>query len=185
MRGRLAAISALMLFVTPAFAQTQNTQSTQMGSQPLTQQDRNFLLFAARTNVSELGKSLLGQTRAENQAVRAYARLLTDDHTQNASRLAAIINVENLQPPVEIGMSARQAIEQLANVPPQAFDMHFIQDEIRGNSRTANVFEAAARESNNPLVRDYAEETLAVQQQHTALARTIDSGLGGNRMAMR
>lgn len=91
MRSKLM-VAALVFLATPAFAQTQASAAP---AQPLSSQDKQFLSTAAEDNHAEIEAALLAETKADNLAVKAFSRLMVDDHTMIASHFALLANAEN------------------------------------------------------------------------------------------
>ena len=74
-----------------ASAQSQAAAPTQTDKQQgLSAEDKRFLRYAAEDNQAEIGICLLAEKRAQSNAVKAFARLMVDDHVQIESRLAAL-----------------------------------------------------------------------------------------------
>jgi putative membrane protein len=59
-------------------------------SASVSQADQKFLEYAAEDNQAEIQPCLLAEKRAQNPALKAFARLMVDDHVEIESRLAAV-----------------------------------------------------------------------------------------------
>ncbi len=182
MHGRL--FFALTLFaITPALAQ-QNAEPAQQ--QHLSSQDRDFLRFAVQDNHAEIESCLLAENRAGDYAVKAFTRLMVDDHVQIASRLAALMNAGNFEAPVGIGREGQETMSKLESLHGKDFDRQFMQHQIEDHQHDLQRFDEIQAQTQNARLRQFASETYPILQQHLALAKSVDTSMSeASRRAAR
>lgn len=182
MRPQLLVTSIIsLLFAVPAFAQGQiggashGPQSANSG-QP-SQQDRQWLDYAATDNQGEIQESLLAEKKAHSPAVKAFVRLMVDDHVQVESRLAALVNGQSVSVPNGPGQKDAKIISELEPVSGPQFDQQFMHEQIQDHSDDIRKFSDEIKMTQDPDIRRFAIETLPILQQHLALAKAVDASL--------
>jgi|SRR5271165_5396672 len=104
-------------------------------------------------------------------AIKAFARLMIDDHAEVESRLAAL----DVKVPIGTGREDERIMQRL--VPPSgaAFDREFIQAQVKDHSDDIKHFDREDRAAKNP-------QTIPILQQHLALAKAVDVSLGSENV---
>ncbi|HYZ61401.1 MAG TPA: DUF4142 domain-containing protein [Acetobacteraceae bacterium] len=171
---RLAALAfvAPFLFVPPALAQPNPSAS------PVSAQDKNWLDYAATDNQGEITASLLAEKKAQSLALKAFVRLMVDDHVQVESRLAALVNQLGADVPDGPGEENRKKIAELRRLHGQEFDRRFIEEQVKDHTDDIRKFSDQAQSTTNPDIKRFAIETLPILKQHLALAQAVQATLG-------
>jgi putative membrane protein len=165
-----------LVFAAPALAQaaSQLSMPTDQGGR-LAQQDKAFLDYAAQDNQAEIQLCLLAEKKAQNPAVKAFARLMVDDHVQVESQLAALVNAESVDVPNGIGEDSEKTMSQLEPLKGADFDREFLKDQIQDHSRDLQRFGKEKDSTQDADVKRFAALTMPVLQQHLDLARAVQS----------
>ena len=153
------------------------------GSQPQTSGvingvDQKFLNYAAEDNQAEIQLCLLAAKRATNSALKAFARLMVDDHVEIESRLAALGNELHADLPDGIGKEGEMTVSKLAPLKGNEFEREFIQAQIKDHSDDIQKFSQEETATQTTRVRQFATETIAILQQHLGLAQAVAAQLG-------
>lgn len=172
---------SLIVTVAPAIALAQGNAVGENSGQSGAQAPHRFLAMVAQDNRAEIISGLMAEQKATNPAVRAYARLLVDDHAAVESDLAQLAQAQSLKLPAGMNEQGRQTMEQLRGLSGAEFDRQFIQNEIKTNSDGMPQFQNAANSETNPGIATYAKLAMAVQQQHLDLAKAVQAQLGGGQ----
>ena len=176
MRRVVAPFLIIAALAGPAPAQSPNVP------QGLSQDDRNFLDFAAQDNQAEIDLCLLAQRKATSPAVKAFARLMVHDHVAVESRLAVLADAERVSVANGIDKEAQERQSRLQALEGDAFDRAFMQAQIEDHAHDLDQFRAQAA-TTNPGVARFAAESVAMLVQHHELALMIAAALergGGN-----
>ncbi len=172
---RLFAFAAL-LAATPALAQS--PEPAMASPQPMSQPDQQFLSYAAEDNQAEIALCLLAEKRAVSPAVKAFARLMVDDHVEIESRLAAAADVQKAKLPEGVGEEGKKTHDKLDPLSGDAFDAAFIKAQIKDHGNDIKRFEQQASSTKNKNLRRFASETGPILEQHLALAQAVQSAMG-------
>ena len=164
-----------LLFAAPAFAQNASLSS----SQPLSQSGKQFLAFASQVNIGEIRAGLLAEQKAQSNAVKAFGRLMTLDHSELESQLDATAAIDHTQIPDEPSSSTEQQADQLKSMSGAQFDRAYMNDMVQGHEKAVGKFESEKSNAQNPTVRDVVSSALPILQQHLALAKAVQASLSG------
>ncbi len=149
----------------------------QIQSQALSLKDRDFLNFVVQDNYAEIQYCILAEKRALDYAVKAFTRLIAEDHVGIASRLAALLDAEQFEAPNGIGHEGQTAIMRLDALPPAEFDGRFMLHQIKDHERDLQRFEEILSETRNASIRKFAKQTYTILAQQFALAKAVDGSL--------
>jgi putative membrane protein len=174
--ARLLAATIIVLGGTPVFAQS-SMSPTSSRSRTLNQQDKDFLSYAAEDNQAEIALCLLAEKKAEAPAIRAFARLMVDDHTQIESRLAAVADGPKFALPEGPGEEGKQTHDKLAPLTGAEFDASFMQAQIKDHGDDLKRFGKEISTTKDDEVRQFASETAPLLEQHLALAKAVQTAV--------
>lgn len=175
--GKLAIITTvLMAFASGAMAQG-GTPSDNARREPLSEQDRQFLSYAAEDNQAEIQLCLLAEKKANDLALKAFARLMVNDHVGVESRLAALANGERTELPNGNGDEGDKTLSKMQSTPIEHFDEEFLKAQIEDHANDVKKFSDIEKKTQNEGVRRFAAETLPILQQHAKLAKAVKSNL--------
>jgi putative membrane protein len=184
---RLLAFAAMFPFLlaTPTLAEGQSggqshSQQSDTGQQQLSEQDRQWLNYAATDNQAEIQECLLAEKKAHSPAVKAFARLMVDDHINVESRLAALVNGQSVSVPNGTGQKNAKTISELESLQGEQFDHRFLAEQIKDHGDDLGKFSDEIHATHDPNIRSYASETLPILQQHLALAKAVQSSVSGH-----
>jgi putative membrane protein len=177
-RCRLATTLALMGLFALGPAQAQRQAGQDSGGDSPGGKDQQFLNYAAEDNQAEIQVCLLAEKRAVNPALKAFARLMVNDHVQIESRLAALGNELHASLSDGIGKEGQETRSKMAQLTGDAFESAFMQTQIKDHSEDIEKFSNEMHSSENTRIKQFATETVPILQQHLALARAVQAQLG-------
>lgn len=163
-RTIVAAGLGMSLLAAPALAQSTPT---------VTQKDQHFLQHAARDNQGEIRLALMAVKQAANPAVRAYARLMVNDHVALETQLANVMG--ELRVPSANGLTQedRSDRQKLRPLYGTRFDLTFMQAQVQDHAQDVQNFARELQTTRTFQVSALAATTLPVLQQHLALAEAV------------
>jgi putative membrane protein len=182
MRVTLTALAFAAALAVPAYAQNAggpaSSSKSPNGQTGVSQQDKQFLDYAAQDNQAEIQTCLIAEKQAQAPAVKAFARLMVDDHAQIESQLAATGSAESVDLPNGVGQEGQQTISRLEKL-REEFDREFLKDQIKDHSHDVQRYDQESHASRNDTVLHYVSETLPILKQHLALAEAVQAALQG------
>ena len=176
--------SALVLFLIgvslPALTLAQppaNSGPDKSTGARISQEEQKFLDYAAQDNQGEIQIAILAEKNAGNLAVKAFARLMIDDHAEVESRLAALVNQLDVKVPIGIGHEDEQIMQRLEPLTGSAFDREFIQAQIKDHSDDIKKFDKEEATAENSQLKEFVAQTIPILKQHLALAKAVGDSL--------
>lgn len=179
MRFIRVALPLVILFSAAPVAAQQGASSAEAARhESLSPEDQRFLNYAAEDNQAEIQLCLLAEKRAAALPVKAFARLMVNDHVEVESRLAALINAEGVEVPNGIGEEGRNTASRLEPLRGAAFDREFMKKQIEDHSHDIERYMHEVSTTRNEGVRRFAAETVPLLKQHLALAHAVEAAVG-------
>jgi putative membrane protein len=173
MRISYLLLAAPLIFATPAFAQN----SPPPRGQPTDQSAKQFLDFASQVNLGEIRSGLVAEQKAQAPAVKAFGRLMTLDHSELESQLAAMAAADHLQLPGQPNAAAENKMDQLNSMNGSKFDTAYMDEMVKGHENAVSKFKSEQSSAQNPSVRAVIASALPIIQQHLALAKAVQASL--------
>lgn len=152
-----SALLALFAAVAPAHA-------------AMSKADKQFLVTAARIDMTEANEGQLAGNRATQSDVKDFANTLVTDHTQDYEHLTMLAAKDGIKIPTGIDTAKVPTIAQLDRLKGASFDRQFTKDEIADHRRALAEFKRESERSKDPDVKAYAASMLPTLQKHLQLA---------------
>ncbi|UIP18299.1 DUF4142 domain-containing protein [Achromobacter deleyi] len=164
-KSMLAALAAMtMLLVAP----------TAVCAADLAESDARFLQAAAGGGIFEVQAAELAKKRAGDAQVKAYAAKMLEQHRAVNAELKALAASKQVTLPARPDEPDRATLEQLQGMTGAAFDQLYVEKAALDAHATANrLFGTAAKESEDPQIRGFAERTLPMLADHYAMSRAL------------
>ena len=180
------ALALLLAAGAPALAAAPDSQPTASGGEHasgIEHQDKQFLENTARTNQGEIKVAQLAKKDAHSKAVKAFARLMIDDHTAIEHHLDQLTSRFNMKLPSGIAEGDKNLIEKLHGTSGAEFDRAFMQAQVKGHKKVVGAFRDEKKSAQNEQVKQFVEHTLPTLEQHLALAEAVQGSLGSEKTA--
>ena len=159
-----AASLGALLIAAPAWAQNAANPGA---AQPLSQQDQTFVKEAGAGNLAEADAGKLAMEKGGTPAIREFGRWMYTDHGLTANNWLKAIMAEQNQPFQPTLTAEQQQMQQkLERLSGRQFDREYTQGMVMDHEKTIPVFEREARDGQNPMIKDYAQNLIPVLQQH-------------------
>jgi putative membrane protein len=174
---------ALLLGLSTLMLSAASAQGTAR-SPGLSDSDKAFAQQADQINMTEARLGEIAQMNAENPAVKAFGRLLTDDHNRlnhGLYGLRHVVQREGVSLARRLDQQHREEVDHLSQLKGSAFDQAYVQAMVEGHQKAVSYFEHEGDRLQDPRLKNWALNTLPILQQHLALAKTIQGTLMAKR----
>jgi putative membrane protein len=135
-----------------------------------------FLVQASIGNLQEIASGKLAMQKAASPNVKAFGKMMVDDHSKAQAKLLAVAQSQNIQLP-----SASTATPlpdmTLATAANKDFDRLYVHSMVPGHRQTFMMFQNYAITGKNAAVKAFANETLPTLKQHLQAITTIDKNM--------
>jgi len=139
-----------------------------------------ILGFSAVANAGEVALGRLGEMKATNPQVKAFAQQMVRDHQgmlNDTQRLAAKLGTvldTTADAASDLGSDARDELRKLAGkASGREWDEDFMETMVEGHEKVLNHLQEAAKNTNVAEVRSALDTAAATVQTHLARAREI------------
>ncbi|MEN4920390.1 DUF4142 domain-containing protein [Achromobacter spanius] len=147
--------------------------------------DARFLEAAAGAGIFEVEAAELAGKRAQDAQVRAYAAKMLEQHRKVNGELKALAAAKQVELPGQPSEPDRATLQDLRAKTGAAFDQLYVEKAAVDAHATANrLFQTAAKESEDPQIREFASRTLPMLADHYSMSRTLkgDAAASGERI---
>jgi putative membrane protein len=170
--------SAAAIRQEPVNTQTDATRDTAMGAQTtLDDRSRTFMNEAAMGGMAEVEFGRLAQEKASNPRVKAFGEMMVKDHSQANEDLKSLANKKNLTLPTDMGKHQRH-MDDLNKKTGAEFDKAYMKMMVDDHKEDVDEFEDAAKDANDPEVKNFASQKLPTLRKHLDSAKAINESLG-------
>lgn len=150
------------------------TRNTPNASQKLDRADRRFIEEAAGSGLFELQAAQLAATKATDRAVKDYASMMADHHSEANRELMQLASSKGLELPPSPPRAMRREIEQLGKKTGTEFDQEFVRKVgVREHQKDIKRFQEASKDVKDPQLKAWIEKTLPSLEQHLAQAEKL------------
>lgn len=129
-----------------------------------------FAAKATSSNLFEIESSRLAETKAQDVAVKAFARQMIADHTKATAEMQAALKADKVAAPVPAALDpAHQAqLDGLSGASGTAFDRAYVSAQKAAHDEAVALFSAYAENGEPSALKSFAAKTLPVLKQHQA-----------------
>lgn len=157
-RSMLQSACCLIIFTAAGYSATLNNA------------DKQFIMTAARTDMTEAHEGQIAENQAGRAEVKDFAKALVQDHTESYVQLSELAGKIGVSIPKAINTGKDRTIQELMNLKGDRFDRAFERDEIASHRRALEIFKREAAQAKDPDVKAYATGTIPVLEKHLHLA---------------
>jgi putative membrane protein len=180
---RALVIVATAALVTPAAAQfgnpgfvmpgtTQSAPGVPAPNQTNTQ-DRLFALLVAAGGAAEVDFGRLAEGKAQNEAVKEFARRMVQDHTKANGELTNLANAAQIPLPGELDPDHKDMRAKLETAAGAVFDLTYMQGQVVDHQKTVILLQWEIGQGQDAPMQQWAAATLPVVLAHLEMAKNL------------
>ena len=140
----------------------------------LARSDRKFIENAAKGGLFEVQVAKLAESKASDQAVKDFAKMLVDQHTNANNELTQLANSKGVELPAAPGFMQRHSENSLAKRSGADFDKHFVSEVgIKDHEKDIKMFEKASKDVKDSELKAFIDKTLPTLRDHLAMAQKL------------
>ncbi len=142
-----------------------------------TEDDSQFLVDAAEVDMKEIELGKLAQTKATNADVKAFAKMMIDEHTKSSSDTKALAGKNNVSLPMALTDKGQDAMKDLNDETGMDFDKKYVDMMVDGHEKTIDKMEKASEKAKEEDVRMWAANMLPTLRKHLDHAKALKEKL--------
>jgi len=128
--------------------------------------DQQFVAAAASGGMHEVELGKLASTKAKNDAVKQFGKMMVDDHSKANEELKKAAKTAGLTVPAKMDDHHQKEFDRFKNYTGQNFDRDYVNHMVDDHKKDVEEFTRASKEAKNPAIKDFAAKTLPVIQGH-------------------
>ena len=169
---RIAAGVFLLGFVFAACAQAPETPLVANAT------DSMFMTHAAADGMAEIQMGKMALEKSSDAKVKQLAQRIVDDHTDANAKLWALAETKQISLPAASTDESQQAAGAMMALDATEFDQAWAAGMVKDHQKAVALFTREIKQTQDPEVHAFAEETLPTLKTHLELAQQLQDQLG-------
>lgn len=137
--------------------------------------DQAFLKQAAIGNAFEIQMGQLAQSKASDPKVKQFGSRMVADHSKNDDMLKGVAQQQRVALPTELDPKHQSAKDALSSKSGAQFDKDYMQTMVADHTKTVGKFQHEASTTQDPTIKNYAQQSLPVLKSHLSEAQQVQS----------
>ncbi|TIV68958.1 MAG: DUF4142 domain-containing protein, partial [Mesorhizobium sp.] len=133
---------------------------------------QTFVNKAAIGGMFEVDSSKIAQDSAKNQQIKDFAKRMITDHGAANAKLQKIAGEQKLQVPAQSDAAHKSDLERLQST-TASLDQPYVEMQRKAHADAVGLFEAYAKDGDNPALKSFAAETLPTLKMHQDMIEKI------------
>jgi putative membrane protein len=142
--------------------QMQQQQNTSEGAM----QDKAFVRSALEGGMAEVQMGQLAAQKGNSDDVKQFGQKMVNDHTQLGDQMKQVAQQLNVQPPKGLSKKDKAEVAKLQALSGAQFDNAYIEAMVKDHKKDLSDFKQEAENSQNPAVKQVAQQGAQVIDQH-------------------
>ena len=153
-------------------AGTNANTNANMNTTPLSKDDSAFAMEAAMGGMMEVEAGRIAQSNATHDSVKAFGAMMVNDHTKaNQDLMTAVAGRVTI--PTALPADKQKHLDEMRKMTGKAFDQHYIKMMSEDHSKDINKFEKEANSGTDPMLKQFAQNSLPVLRMHKERVEAI------------
>jgi putative membrane protein len=140
---------------------------------------QTFLKKAIEGNFAEIQMGQLAQQQAQNDNVKKFGRMLTDDHSAANQKALDAAKSMGVTPPEGPNPKQKAQYEKMSKMTGAQFDRDFATHMVTDHERDIAEYKKEAKQSD--AAGEYAKSQIDVLQKHLDMAKSLRSSKTSSR----
>jgi putative membrane protein len=138
--------------------------------------DQDFVLRSIRADTAEIRMSELALKTTSNPEVKAFAKMMIDDHTQHRKEMIVAARSMKADIPEGVTRDDQDDLDRLEKLSGKAFDAAYVKMIVSSHERVLGMNRKWEKEGANAKIRAAAKKTADAVSDHLAMAKTLKTG---------
>jgi putative membrane protein len=135
--------------------------------------DKMFVRNAMEGSMAEVQLGQLTLQKSNNDQVKQFAQRMIDDHTKLNDQMKPVAQQLGVSVPDQISKKDKKTIAKLQALSGPAYDQAYIRDMVKDHKQDLSEFQSEASSSQDPSVKDAANQGSQVISQHLQMIQQI------------
>jgi len=135
--------------------------------------DKLFIRLVGISGHSEVDAGMLARRKSENDAIKAFASRMVDDHSKANVRLEAAAKKAGISVPDAPDAEHKGTYNHLDQVNGRQFDVDYMNAQIADHLKAAQLLSWEIGGGQDEALQHFAAETLPIVLDHLQMARSL------------
>jgi putative membrane protein len=149
----------------------QNSQMQQQGGNVM--QDKDFVHSALQGGMAEVQLGQLAAEKGSSDDVKQFGQHMVADHTRLGEEMKQVAQQLGVQDPKDVSKKDKELMAKLQGLSGQQFDDAYIKAMVKDHKKDNDDFQAEASQTQNPALKQVAQQGGQVIQQHLQMIEQI------------
>jgi len=151
-------------------------QASSSGSQ-LSASDKAFMDKAAQGGMAEVELGQLATQKGQSEQVKQFGQKMVDDHTKANDQLKQVASQVGVTLPTGLDAKDEATKDKLSKLSGTQFDKAYMKDMVNDHKVDVAEFQKEAQNGKDPAVKNFAQQTLPVLQEHLQMAQQDETAI--------
>jgi putative membrane protein len=135
----------------------------------------DFPQKVAMSDMYEVEAGKIANQKGQSPLVKGFGQMMVEAHSKTTEDLKSIIANEKLKVdlPAKLDSKHQKLIDDLTAASNADFDKTYAKQQVDGHEEAVNLFESYAKDGDNASLKQFAETTLPVIQEHLTEAKKL------------
>lgn len=134
----------------------------------------DFVVKAAAGGLLEVELGRLVQEKAQSAEVKAFGKMMMDDHSKANEELKALAARKNITLPGSLGEDEQKHVSELRELSGAEFDKKYVDMMVEDHKKDIDLFEEAAEDEKDADLKAFAAQQLPTLRQHLDRIKALD-----------
>jgi putative membrane protein len=135
----------------------------------------DFVQKVAMSDMYEVEAGKIANQKGQSPQVKGFGQMMVEAHSKTTEDLKSIIANEKLKVelPTKFDSKHQKLIDDLAAASDADFDKTYAKQQVDGHEDAVKLFESYAKDGDNASLKQFAQKTLPVIQEHLTEAKKL------------
>lgn len=149
-----------------------------------TDADKQFIMTASQSDLTEMTLSHLALTKTANPQVKAYAQKMIKDHTKLEADMKPFAKQMDVPRATALNADHQAMLDQLQGLSGADFDKQYMSDMDTSHHATLDAFQTELSTTTDAQLKPTVAKGEKVVANHTTVADKLSKQLGGTSTGM-
>ena len=160
----------------PSAGSMTRADASSAGANKVSSSDRKFMDKAAQGGIAEVQLGKLATQRASADQVKQFGQRMVDDHGKANDQLKQLASQKGVTLPTTMDRSSQKEYDRLSKLSGSDFDQEYMKHMVSDHKKDVSAFKSEANKAKADAdVKQWAQQTLPVLEEHLKLAQTDES----------
>ena len=137
------------------------------------EEDSQYLVNAAETDMKEIEIGKLAQEKGADPEVKAFGKMLIEDHTKSFGQVKTLASRKNISLPASLTEKGKDGYSKLNKESGLEFDKKFAEMMVEGHEKMIERMNKAAEKGNDEEIRVWASNKISTLTTHLDHAKKL------------